>query len=66
VSLQGVTVPPGKHAVVFEFDPRTLHAGEALSLVGVIVWAGLLLAPSNARNRRQKGLVHVDRIGQNP
>ena len=43
LSLQGVTLPPGEHIVIFEFDSRTLGAGaaaSAIALTGLIVLAG--------------------------
>ena len=42
VSLQGVTVPPGRHRVVFELASTTLRAGTALSLAGLLCVAVLL------------------------
>lgn len=41
VSLQGVLVPPGHHVVAFEFVPRTLRAGAAVSALALIVLVGL-------------------------
>ncbi len=43
IALQGVPIPPGEHTVVFEFVPSSLRLGAALSLVGMLTIAGLLL-----------------------
>jgi hypothetical protein len=43
-ALRAVVLPAGPHDVVFEFRPWTLYVGGALSLVGVVVLACLLLA----------------------
>ena len=50
VALQGVVVPPGDHTVVFELTSRTLQAGAALSLTGLLVCAALI-----ASDRRIRG-----------
>ena len=37
VSLQGVTVPPGRHVVEFELISRTLQAGASVSVLSLVV-----------------------------
>jgi hypothetical protein len=49
LSLQGVTVPPGRHVVTFEFDSLTLRAGAAASAVTLL--ALTVLAASAWRRR---------------
>jgi hypothetical protein len=39
----GVLVPEGLHRVVFEYRPPLFRLGAAVSLVGVLLWAALML-----------------------
>ena len=48
--LRGVVLPPGKHRVVFRYQPWTFRAGLAISLVSI---AALLLAAALAQRRRR-------------
>ena len=42
--LRGVAVPAGAHSVVFTYAPSSVRIGAILSVVGLIVVAGILLA----------------------
>jgi hypothetical protein len=39
-ALRGVSVPPGRHVVRFEFRPRSLYYGAGLSLLSLLLLAG--------------------------
>jgi uncharacterized membrane protein YfhO len=41
--LRGVPLAPGKHEVVFEYRPPALWAGGALSIMGLLCVAALLV-----------------------
>jgi hypothetical protein len=41
----GLPVPAGEHVCEFEFDPDSLRHGKLLSVIGVFVALGLLVAP---------------------
>jgi uncharacterized membrane protein YfhO len=51
---RAVRVPPGEHSVVFEYSPRSLKAGLAISLISAIVCLGLL-GFTGVRRRRLGG-----------
>jgi hypothetical protein len=44
VLFRAVSLPPGRHEVVFSYEPRLLQVGIAVSCLGVVVLLGLALA----------------------
>jgi hypothetical protein len=60
VAFQGVTVPAGKHTVLFSFVPTSLRLAVAIALLGIAVIAIYLLAASSRRRgRASMNSVHV-------
>jgi hypothetical protein len=51
--LRGVALDPGRHEVEFEYRPASWDAGRAVSLAGLLVLAGALVA--GLRRRRRGG-----------
>jgi hypothetical protein len=70
LSLQGVTVPPGEHIVIFEFESPSLRAGaaaSAITLTGLVMLAGWSWRRSTGpkADRRHAGL-QLDRQAISP
>lgn len=51
--MRGVLLPAGDHEIVFRFQPASLRLGLWLSLAGVLICVGLLLASRFVFNHRQ-------------
>jgi hypothetical protein len=49
--LRGVALDPGRHEVEFEYRPASWDAGRAVSLAGLLVLAGALVAGLRRRRR---------------
>ncbi len=58
VALRGVAVPPGKHDVIFRYDPWIFEAGAFVSLVSVVLavaWAVGIAREGTSRGDRRLG-----------
>jgi hypothetical protein len=55
VMFQGVSVPPGRHTVVFELASTTLRAGIAISALAAAAVLFLLLVPATPAARGSTG-----------
>jgi hypothetical protein len=54
VAFRAVALPAGRHTVVFEYNPRSVQVGGALSLAGLVAIAlGLLLTRRRTRTVRR-------------
>lgn len=51
--MRGVLLPAGDHRIVFRFQPASLRLGLWLSLAGVVVCIGLLLAARFVSSHRR-------------
>lgn len=40
--LRGLSLAPGKHSIIFRYEPFYLYAGGAISLLGLLAFAGLI------------------------
>ena len=49
--LRAVTLPAGRHRVVFTFDPMSVRLGSWLSLAALIAIVALLVVPPRAKAR---------------
>jgi hypothetical protein len=49
--LMGTPLPKGEHTVEFGYRPRGLLTGRAISLVALLVWVGLMVAPVGQARR---------------
>jgi Bacterial membrane protein YfhO len=54
--LRAMTVPAGKHTIVFRFQPEVIQKGSVISLTGAIVLGVLLLGGLWYELRKKKGL----------
>ena len=52
VAFRAVAVPAGTHTVVFDYRPRSVAVGGAVTAVALVGWAGLGLLALAARGRR--------------
>jgi Bacterial membrane protein YfhO len=50
-AFQAVAIPPGRHGVQFQYRPRSLTRGVALTLAGLLACALLWLVPARRRPR---------------
>jgi hypothetical protein len=50
--MRGVALPPGEHQIVFQFSPHSLYTGMGISLAGLALTLGLMVAPGLRRHPR--------------
>lgn len=49
--LRGVVVPPGKHTVVFSYEPSSFRAGWIIAVVGLLAVMGMVIVGLRRRER---------------
>jgi Bacterial membrane protein YfhO len=54
--LRAVSIPPGRHRIVFSYQPRSFQLGALISLLALLVTALLWVLPGGALGRRRRPL----------